>query len=342
MAPPEPLPFPPGAAPAPPWEAGRVQRWRGLSAVPAGWGRCVVTIGMFDGVHRGHQAIIGRAVARAEELHLPSVVVTFDPHPSEVVRPGSHPADLTSPTYKAELVAGLGVSVLCVLPFTREFSRLGPSEFIHEVLVEGLHAAAVVVGEDFRFGHKAAGDVAALAAAGRSWGFAAEGVPLLLDHGSRFSSTALRACVAAGDLDCARRGLGRDHRVEGVVVRGDGRGRELGYPTANVEPRAHAAVPADGVYAGWLVRGGARTPAAVSVGTNPTFAGQERRVEAFVLDFTGDLYGEHVGVDFTHRLRPTLAFADAGTLVSQIDEDVRNVRELLPPDGAARGGHSGC
>lgn len=319
-----------------------MQRWRGLSAVPDGWGRCVVTIGMFDGVHRGHQAIIGRAVARAGELDLPSVVVTFDPHPSEVVRPGSHPADLTSPTYKAELVARLGASVLCVLPFTREFSRLSPAEFIHEVLVAGLHAAEVVVGEDFRFGHKAAGDVTTLAAAGRSWGFAAEGVPLLLDHGSRFSSTALRACVAAGDLECVRRGLGRDHRVEGVVVRGDGRGRELGYPTANVEPRAHAAVPADGVYAGWLVRGGGtRTAAAVSVGTNPTFAGRERRVEAFVLDFTGDLYGEHVGVDFAHRLRPTLAFSDAAALVAQIDTDVAGVRALLQA-GSPEDGHRGC
>lgn len=306
-----------------------MHRWRGLDAIPADWGRCVVTIGVFDGVHRGHQVIIGRAVARAREQGLPSVVLTFDPHPSEVVRPGSHPAILTSPAVKADLVAALGVDVLCVLPFTREFSRLAPEAFVHTVLAERLHAAAVVVGEDFRFGHKAAGDVATLTRLGAAAGFVVEGVPMVLDGQTRFSSTALRACIAAGDIACATRGLGREHRVEGVVVRGDGRGRTLGYPTANVETLPYAAVPADGVYAGRLVRGGARLPAAVSIGTNPTFSGRQRRVEAYVLDFAGDLYGEHVAVDFVARLRGTVAFADAGALVAQIAEDVARVRALL-------------
>ncbi len=308
--------------------------WRGLEATPSGWGRSVLTIGMYDGVHRGHQQIIGAAVGRAGELSLPSVVVSFDPHPSEVVRPGSHPLILTAPSRKAALVEELGADVLCVLPFTREFSRFAADEFVHMVLVQKLHVAAVVVGENFRFGHKAAGDVTLLQNLGRRFGFTAEGVELVTEDDVELSSTYVRACVAAGDVDRASRALGRPHRVEGVVVRGDGRGRDLGYPTANVESPAHTAVPADGVYAGRLVRSGGELVAAISVGTNPTFSGEQRRVEAFVLDFDGDLYGEHVGVDFVHRLRPMLAFDTVAALLSAMDDDVRRTRELLPLSGS--------
>jgi len=304
-------------------------RWRGVDGTPTGWGRCVVTIGMYDGVHRGHQQIIAAAAARGGELGLPSVVVTFDPHPSEVVRPGSHPSILTAPGRKAELVDQLGIDALCVLPFTPEFSRLPPDEFVHTVLVQRLHTAAVIVGANFRFGHKAAGDVAQLAALGRRFGFTAEGVPLVGADDVELSSTYIRACVAAGDVDRAARALGRAHRIEGVVVRGDRRGRELGYPTANVEPPAYTAIPADGVYAGRLVRGGNLLTAAISVGTNPTFSGAERRVEAFVLDFDEDLYGEHVGVDFVHRLRPMLRFDSVDELTQEMARDVERTRELL-------------
>lgn len=304
-------------------------RWRGMDATPSGWGRSVVTIGMYDGVHRGHQQIITAAVRRGKELSLPSVVVSFDPHPSEVVRPGSHPAILTSPARKADLIEQLGVDVLCVLPFTVDFSRLGPDEFVHLVLVEKLHVAAVVVGENFRFGRKAAGDVPLLVELGRRFGFTADGVGLLADDDVELSSTYVRACVAAGDMDRASRALGRPHRVEGVVIRGDGRGRQIGYPTANVELPAHTAIPADGVYAGALVRAGARLTAAISVGTNPTFSGEQRRVEAFVLDFDADVYGEHVGVDFVHRLRPMLRFDTVEALVTEMAEDVRRTRELM-------------
>ena len=306
-----------------------MQRWRGVESAPPGWGRCVVTIGVFDGVHRGHQIIIGRAVELAAEAGLPSVVLTFDPHPSEVVRPGTHPPVLTSKGHKAELLEGLGVDVMCLLPFTQEFSRLGPDEFVHSVLVEHLHAAHVVVGENFRYGRRAAGDVAALTAAGRRFGFRVEGVPLQGAGETTWSSTYVRSCVDAGDVEAAAEALGRDHRVEGVVVRGDRRGREIGYPTANLEPIPWAAVPADGVYAGWLVHAGERHPAAISVGTNPTFAGRERRVEAYVLDFDGDLYGEHVGLDISARLRDTLRFDDVAQLVEQMDRDVARTRELL-------------
>lgn len=310
-----------------------MQRWRSAESAPPGWGRCVLTIGMFDGVHRGHQQIIGAAVARARAAGLPSVVLTFDPHPAEVVRPGSHPAVLTGLRRKAELLAELGVDVLCVQPFTVEFSRLPAEEFVIAVLVEHLHAAAVVVGENFRFGHRAAGDVALLRALGARLGFAAAAVPLVggADSGTdtAYSSTYIRTCLAAGDVVGAAAALGREHRVEGVVVRGDLRGRTLGYPTANLQTPPHTAVPADGVYAGWLVRGGQRLPAAVSVGTNPTFEGRERRVEAYVLDFAGDLYGESVGVDFVARLRGMIRFAEVAELQAAMARDVEETSRLL-------------
>jgi len=307
-----------------------VERWRGLGSTPSGWGRCVLTVGVFDGVHRGHQEIIGSAVRRGRAAGLPTLVMTFDPHPSEVVRPGSHPAVLTAPRYKADLVAGLGVDVLLALPFTLEFSRLGPDEFVHAVLVEQLHAAAVVVGENFRYGHRAAGDLTTLAESGRRFGFGTEGVPLLREGDTTISSTYVRSCVAAGDVAAAARALGREHRVDGVVVRGDRRGRTIGYPTANLQPTAYAAVPADGVYAGRLVRGDDRRPAAISIGTNPTFEGQERRLEAYVLDADLDLYGDAVGLEFVARLRDTLQFDGAKPLVAQMERDVARTRELVP------------
>ena len=309
-----------------------MQRWRGLDSTPPSWGRCVVTIGVFDGVHRGHQHIIGRSVERARDAGQASVVLTFDPHPSEVVRPGTHPAMLTTQRYKAELLESLGVDVMCVLPFTLEFSRLGPDAFVHAVLVEALHASLIVVGENFRFGHKAAGDLTTLQTLGARFGFSAEGVPVVAEHDTTLSSTYVRSCVAAGDVAEAAHVLGREHRVEGVVVRGDRRGREIGFPTANIEPTPHAAVPADGVYAGRLVRRGERLPAALSIGTNPTFAGRERRLEAYVLDVPGDdldLYGEHVGVDFTARLRDMERFDSVENLVAQMADDVKRTREIV-------------
>jgi riboflavin kinase/FMN adenylyltransferase len=328
-----------------------MQRWRGYDAVPAGWGRSAVTIGVFDGVHRGHQQIIGHTVKRARELGVQSVVVTFDPHPSEVVRPGSRPAILTEANRKAELIEGLGVDALCVIPFTVEFSRLSPEAFGHDVLVEHLNAATVVVGENFRFGRRAAGDVDLLRRLGRTFGFTVDAVPLVANDSTLFSSTYIRACVHAGDVAAATRALGRRHRVEGVVVRGDRRGRELGFPTANLLTRAGAAVPADGVYAAWLVRvppdsgrltadsaalrslaadgNDERLPAAVSIGTNPTFSGREQRVEAYVLDFDGDLYGERVALDFVARLRDMEKFSGIDPLAAQIRDDVDRTREVL-------------
>ncbi|MEV8506597.1 bifunctional riboflavin kinase/FAD synthetase [Actinoplanes sp. NPDC051475] len=309
-----------------------MQRWRGYEAVPGGFGRSVVTIGVFDGVHRGHQAIIGYAVKRARDLGLQSVVVTFDPHPAEVVRPGSHPAVLTEPVRKAELIEQLGVDALCVVPFTPAFSHLGPEEFVHDVLVDALHAAVVVEGDNFRFGHKAAGDLALLARLGRTFGFSVEEAPLVTEDGLVFSSTYIRSCVDAGDVKAAAEALGRPHRLAGVVVRGDQRGRELGFPTANLMCHRYAAIPADGVYAARLIRGGDHgrpLAASVSIGTNPTFSGRERRVEAYVLDFSGDLYGERVSLDFVAHLREQRVYTGIEPLVAQIRQDVEDTRSIV-------------
>jgi len=310
-----------------------VRRWYGLDEVPRDWGRSVVTIGVFDGVHRGHQKVIGRAAELAAELGLPCVVITFDPHPDEVVRPGSHPPLLSSANRRVELLAEVGADAIMVLPFTPELSRMGPDEFVQSVLVDRLHAARVIVGEDFRFGHRAKGDVPLLRELGEKYDFAAEGVPLVAD-GDTISSTAIRARLAEGAVEEAAHLLGRPHRVEGVVVRGHQRGRALGFPTANVESLPHTAVPADGVYAGHLVCDsqrypGAGWPAAISVGTNPTFEGVTRTVEAYALDRDDlDLYGEHVAVDFVGRIRGMVKFDSIDDLIAEMRRDVERAREM--------------
>ena len=306
-----------------------MERWRGVESVPSSWGRCVVTIGIFDGVHQGHQRIIGRAVEIARDRGVPAVVLTFDPHPIEIIRPGSHPPVLTGSRHKAELLEALGVDVMCVLPFTPEFRRLTADEFVHEVLVERLHVSAVVIGENFRYGAEGAGTVDTLTAAGRRFGFTVEGLALEGSADTTYSSTYIRSLVDAGDVEEAARVLGREHRVEGLVVRGDQRGRAIGYPTANLSLIPWSAVPADGIYAGRLLRGKDELPAAISIGTNPTFAGRERRVEAFILDFAEDIYGERVGLTFTARLRDTVRFDTVAGLVAQMDLDVERTREML-------------
>ncbi|MDH6122442.1 bifunctional riboflavin kinase/FAD synthetase [Kitasatospora sp. GAS204B] len=310
-----------------------MQRWRGLEDIPGDWGRSVVTIGSFDGVHLGHQLIINRAVARARELGVKAVVVTFDPHPSEVVRPGSHPPLLAPHPRRAELMATLGVDAVLVLPFTMEFSKESPQTFVRQVLVDALHARLVIEGPNFRFGHKAAGDVALLAELGRAADFEVELVDLQVrgaaGGGEPFSSTLVRRLVAAGDMAGAGEVLGRPHRVEGIVVRGAQRGRDLGFPTANVDTVPHSAIPADGVYAGWLTVGDERMPAAISVGTNPTFDGTARTVEAYAIDRVGlDLYGLHVAVDFLAFLRGMEKFDTIEALLDRMADDVKQAREL--------------
>ncbi|MBW8793109.1 MAG: bifunctional riboflavin kinase/FAD synthetase [Streptomyces sp.] len=316
-----------------------MQRWRGLEDIPEGWGRSVVTIGSYDGVHRGHQLIIRHAVDRARELGIPAVVVTFDPHPSEVVRPGSHPPLLAPHHTRAELMAELGVDAVLILPFTTEFSKLSAADFVVKVLVDKLHAKAVVEGPNFRFGHKAAGNVEFLIEQGKVYDFEVEVVDLYVrgeaGGGEPFSSTLTRRLVAEGDMAGAREILGRPHRVEGVVVRGAQRGRELGFPTANVETLPHTAIPADGVYAGYLHAQGEVMPAAISVGTNPQFDGTERTVEAYAIDRVGlDLYGLHVAVDFLAYVRGQAKFDSLDALLEQMAEDVKRCRELVAAENA--------
>lgn len=317
-----------------------MQRWRSLDEVPADWGRCVLTIGVFDGVHRGHAQLISRAVSAANSRGVPSVLMTFDPHPMEVVRPGSHPAQLTTLTRRAELAEELGIDVFCVMPFTQEFMKLTPGGYVHDLLVERLHVTEVVVGDNFTFGKKAAGTVDTMRELGERFGFEVDGVTLLGEHAVTFSSTYIRACVDAGDMAAAAEALGRPHRIEGVVVHGDKRGRDLGFPTANVAPPMHAAIPADGVYAGWFtvlgaggpvgtIDPGQRAMAAISVGTNPTFSGRSRTVEAFVLDADADLYGQHVAVDFVEQLRGMRRFDSIDELVEAMGRDVEAARKVL-------------
>lgn len=262
----------------------------------------------------------------------------------EVVYPGSHPAQLTTLTRRAELVEQLGIDVFLVMPFTADFMKLTPDRYIHELLVERLHVVEVVVGENFTFGKKAAGNVDYLRKAGEMFGFAVESMSLVTEQhrteSVTFSSTYIRSCVDAGDVVAATEALGRPHRVEGVVVRGEGRGRGLGFPTANVAPPMHSAIPADGVYATWFtvlgpgpvvgsVIPGERYQAAVSVGTNPTFSGRTRTVEAFVLDNNADLYGQHVAVDFVARIRSQERFDSVDDLVKAMGGDTERARTIL-------------
>lgn len=336
-----------------------VQRWNDLADVPSGFGPSVVTIGNFDGVHRGHVSVLTRMCADARAVGARAVAVTFTPHPLQVHRPDSAPELITGDEDRLELLAETGLDAVLLLPYTLEFARQTPQEFVERYLVDGLRTRTVVVGRDVRFGWQNAGDLSTMVALGERYGFDVEVIEDVTpapaaDPGSaedqaadplrrRWSSTWARELLEAGDVVQAARVLGRPHRVRGTVVHGDARGRELGYPTANLGGELTGMVPADGVYAGWLRRvrhadGTAVTsqdpdrvlPAAVSIGTNPTFDGQERRVEAYVLDRDDlDLYDEQVVVELVERLRPTLRFDSVDALLERMGEDVERVREVL-------------
>ena len=317
-----------------------VQRWYGLDDIPADLGPTVVTLGNFDGVHRGHREVLTRVVREAADREALPVAVTFEPHPIAVLYPDRAPAAVMSLEQRLDALASVGVGAVLVIEFTRDFAQQTPEEFVRGTFVDALGACAVVVGKDTRFGVRNSGDVGTLRELGAAHGFeviALDDIGEGADEGARWSSTQLRAELLAGNVDHAAQILGRPHRVTGTVVHGDHRGRELGYPTANLSQDHEGLVPADGVYAGWLVRLGLdesapdRTlPAAVSVGTNPTFDGHQRRVEAYVLDRTDlDLYGERVAVEFVSHLRPTLKFESIATLVEQMAQDVVRCREIL-------------
>jgi riboflavin kinase/FMN adenylyltransferase len=313
-----------------------VRVWRTVEDVPTDLERTVVTIGNFDGMHLGHQHVVQRTREVAEEVGVDTVVaVTFDPHPIAVLRPEHAPPTLTTIDERLRLLVGAGVDAVLVIPFSRDIAAWSPQEFIDRILVGALHARAVVVGANFRFGHRAAGDRQTLREAGAERDFVLEAVEL--DGGPQvWSSTYVRTCLAAGDVAGAAEALGRPFVARGVVTEGDKRGRELGYPTANVPVVPGAAAPADGVYAGWLRRlddadGGVKHPAAISVGTNPTFDGlRDRRVEAYVLDRNDlDLYGVEVEVEFVERIRGMVRFDGIDALMAAIAGDVERTREIL-------------
>lgn len=314
------------------WHSFPVTIWRDIegaasapSEVPT-----LITIGNFDGVHRGHQALLARCRAAAGQPGLPVVAVTFDPHPYAVVSPDREPVRLTTVERRVELLRAAGADEVRVLAFDEEMAVWTPQEFIDRVIVDELDASVVVVGENFRFGARAAGDVAFLRGAGDRGGFAVDGMEL--DGGGEpYSSTRARDLISVGQLAEAAEVLGRCHEVSGVVVRGEQRGRALGFPTANVPVDDSYSVPPDGVYAGWLVRdGGERLPAAISVGSNPTFDGVDRRVESYVLDRTDlDLYGEAIRVEFVDRVRDMVAFDGVEALVAQMHDDVARTRGVL-------------
>ena len=318
-----------------------VQLWRTFDEIVIPDGGTSVALGVFDGLHRGHRTLVDRAVGAGRELGARPVLVTFDPHPVEVVRPGTHPSVLTPLARRAELAGGFGVDAVFALPFDREMASWEPDEFVDRVLVSGLDARAVTVGRNFTFGRRAAGTPETMRALCAERGIACEVVDLLESGGETVSSSRIRRLLSESDVAAAAEILGRPHRVSGVVVHGAGRGgRDLGYPTANLDLPEHTAVPADGVYAGWFtvlddgpvdgsIVPGRPYASAISVGTNPTFGDAARSVEAFVLDESADLYGRTAAVDFVDHVRDMEKFSSVDELLVAMDRDVRRTRTVL-------------
>lgn len=305
----------------------------GIEALEAPEQGSSVTIGTFDGVHLGHRALIARTISDAEHRGTASSVVTWDRHPLMTLRPEAAPRLLSTPERKLELLEATGVDTVAVIPFTETLSRLSPEDFVEQVLVTGLASRAVFVGDGWRFGHQRAGDMTLLQEIGKARGFEAQPVDLAAEDGDAVSSSRIREAVAAGHMNVARRLLGRPFDIDGLVVGGDKRGADLGFPTANIECATHLVYPARGVYAGRARVADSWFTAAINVGVNPTFGGDPEvtpvRVEAFLLDFHGDLYEQSLRVEFHQRLREEMRFASADDLVAQMHRDVAETRTLL-------------
>lgn len=307
----------------------------GIDALPLDDAPAVVTVGFFDGVHLGHRAVFARAVEAARERGVRSVAITFDRHPREVLTPGSEPRLLTTVDRKAALIGALGIEVLVILAFTPEFSRLPAEGFVTSVLADGVHAVHAVVGANFTFGHRAAGTVENLAVLGAPAGLTAESVPLVELGGRRVSSSSIRDALARGDLDWSREGLGRRFTLDGEVVSGHGRGKGLGFPTANLRTWPRLLLPGQGIYAGVAETGGRRHLAAIDVGTNPTFGTEPLHAETFLLDYEGeDFLGEAIAIEFWERLRDEVAYASVEELVAAIAVDVERTRSIVPRTAA--------
>lgn len=311
--------------------AAQMRVLRAPDGIPDGLPPSVVAIGKFDGVHSGHRAVIRELRRIAEERGLASAVVTFDRHPLALLAPEKCPPSLVGLDQKLDLLAETGIDTALVLTFDRATAGLSPDEFVRRILVGGLNAQVVLVGSDFRFGAGNSGTVATLQSLGAEYGF---DVRLIGDvtsgAGRRVSSTWIRSLLDAGDVSGATELLGRPPSVRGVVVHGAQRGRELGFPTANLAPESEGLIPADGVYAGWLTDAGERYPAAVSVGNNPTFEGvPAKQVEAYVLDRELDLYDHLVEISFVERIRGMVAYSGREPLIAQIRDDVERTRRIL-------------
>lgn len=300
--------------------------------VPADFGPTVVAIGKFDGVHTGHRLVLEKAIAEARRHNAKTVAVTFDRNPLATLRPELCPTELVSLAQKIDLLGGTGIDAVLVLTFDEAMAQVTAHEFVERILVGNLHAKTVFLGHDFRFGYRGAGNPELLREMGLTHGFTVDAVGDVTDEGDRVSSTRIRELLAEGDVATAGRLLGRPHAVAGEVVHGLKRGRELGFPTANLSPLSQGDVPADGVYAGWLrTADGVHRRAAISVGMNPTFDDVAiRQVEAYVLDETDlDLYGQHVVVEFVERIRGMVAFRGIPALIEQMTDDVTRTREIL-------------
>ena len=316
-----------------------MHRWTDPAQTPESLRPCVATFGNFDGVHRGHRAVLGRLVEEGARHGLPSVAVTFDPHPAALFHREKGLPLITPDALRDELLADTGLDGLLVLVFTHEFADQTPEDYVVSTFVEALQAKVLVVGEDTRgFGKGYTGDVDLLRELGERHGFEVVVVNDVGDEGlHRWSSSAVREHLAAGRVGAAASILGRPHQVVGTVVHGAHRGRDLGYPTANLDQDALGLVPADGVYAGWLTRldlpaehADRTLPSAISVGTNPTFDGTARTVEAYVLDRTDlDLYDERVAIDFVEHIRPTLRFDSVEELLTAMAGDIEQCRQVL-------------
>ena len=323
--------------------------WNDPTEVPEDFGPSVVTIGNFDGVHRGHQQVLSQVIRTARRSNAKSVAVTFDPHPAQLHRPESAPELIMGLQDKLDALAETGLDAVLVQKYTYQLAGMTPEEFVRTILVDCLHAAHVVVGHDLRFGKGNSGDVSTMQELGSQLGFdvqvisefGAQGFPLHTEDGQgdrRCSSTWVREALAEGDVATAAAVLGRPHRMRGEVVHGAARGRALGFPTANLSPDATGYIPADGIYAGWLIdESGTRWPAAISVGSNPTFDGVSRQVEAHVIDRPEEdidsfnLYGQIVVVEFTARLRGMVAYRGPEALVEQMRLDVVKAHQILFP-----------
>ena len=298
--------------------------------VPADGIPSVVTVGKFDGVHRGHRAVIDELHARADGRRV--VVVTFDRNPLSLVDPARVPEQILSTAQKVEALSALGVDLVVVIPFTDEFRELSATDFVRTILVDGVSAQTVMVGRDFHYGKGGSGTIETLADDAEHFGFevVVVGDVVVGDEDERISSSLIREALSAGNVERASQLLGRPHAVRGEVVHGLKRGRELGYPTANLGDPCEGFMPAPGVYAGRLNVGGATYFAAISVGMNPTFTDVERlQVEAHALDADFDAYGLTATITFTHRLRDTLRFDGIESLIAAMDEDVRGIRRLM-------------